>query len=197
MPLNDVSSVKRAATRDFLEDRERVDELLERFAQGDGTLKQLCEELDLVYPTTLRFLAKHYREDYESAKAVRADLAIDEMAEVERDLLNGDTDFNTAREALKSKQWRAERLNPGRYSPKQTVDMQVTDKTKLHLAAIRELARTQVRQLQPAPPAQPALTKQEPQTLPAVVDAVFVEAVSPNRDSGQPVPKDTESPQDT
>ena len=61
-------------------------------------------------------------------------------------LTNGDDDigFNEFRELSKSIQWRVERLNPARYSPKQTVDMNVTDKTAVHLAAIRELSRVKV-----------------------------------------------------
>lgn len=174
MPVNDVSAVRRAATRAWLEDQERVDELLELLANGES-LRDVCNHYDLVYPTTMRFLAKNYRDEYEAAKQVRADTAIDEMAEVEGELRDGKTDFNTARELFKSKQWRAERLNPGRYSPKQTVDMQVTDKTRLHLEAIRALSRTT--QALPPRPSSPAITQSVPQTLPVpvVVDAEFVE----------------------
>lgn len=174
MPVNDVKAVKRLATIEFLKDQELVDELLERFAEGEGTLKQLCAAYELVYPTTLRYLNTHHRADYESAKAVRADLAIDEMAEVERRLESSTKkegmDFNSARELFKSKQWRAERLNPGRYSPKQTVDMQVTDKTKLHLDAIRRMTQITVK---PAGPALPAPAEALPS--PGVVDAEYVE----------------------
>jgi hypothetical protein len=153
--VNDAKAVRRLATIEFLQDKELVDELLEQLAEG-ASLRDLCQAYDLVYPTTMRYLAKHYHDDYEAAKEVRADSALDEMADVEKRLEDGDTDFNTARELFKSKQWRAERLNPKRYSPKQTVDMNVTDKTRLHLEAVRRLTQITIRPAGPALPAPPA-----------------------------------------
>jgi hypothetical protein len=180
--------VKRLATLEFLKDQELVDELLEQLAEG-SSLRDLCRSYDLVYPTTMRFLARHYTAEYEAAKEVRADTALDEMAEVERALEAGDTDFNTARELFKSKQWRAERLNPKRYSPKQTVDMQVTDKTKLHLEALR--AMTTVRVIPDS--ARPAIAAPEPRQpvghdIPiadqsTVIDTDFTEAQPTNVDT--------------
>lgn len=174
MPVNDAKAVMRAATRDFLADSDRVDELLEALAEGES-LRDLCKRWGLVYPTTMRFLAEHYAEEYEAAKIVRADSALDEMADVERALTRHvqkeGMDFNSARELLRSKQWRAERLNPRRYSPKQTIDMNVTDKTRLHLDALRKLTVVQVQ------PAAPALTHSPPDTVShiAAIDAVAVE----------------------
>lgn len=141
----------REATRHWLQDSDNVDALLEQLAEGER-LRPICTQLGLVYSTVMRYLVKHHNEEYEAAKEVRADSALDEIAEIEDDLEhNEDMDFNTARELIKSKQWRAERLNPRRYSPKQTVDMNVTDKTALHLEAVRQLARVSVQPPTPAP----------------------------------------------
>jgi hypothetical protein len=142
----DLKAIRRLATRQWLEDQENVDGLLERLAEGDS-LRDVCKEYDLVYPSTMRYLARHHSEEYEAAKLVRADSALDEMADVEKKLEEGDLDFNTARELMKSKQWRAERLNSGRYGQKQQVDMRVTDTTKLHMDMLRTLARRPVTQV--------------------------------------------------
>lgn len=148
--------MQRELTREWLSDAEHVDELLELLAEG-ATLRELCGMWDLVYPTTMRYLLKHHRDDYEATKTVRADTALDDMKVIEDKLERGSIDFNTARELLKSKQWRAERLNSGRYGQRQTIDMNVTDKTKLHLEAVRELSRRPLLvQEQPAGPALPA-----------------------------------------
>ena len=99
------------------------------------------------------------------------------MAEIEDELHDDKIGFNEAREMIKSKQWRAERLNPGRYSPKQTVDMQVTDKTKLHLEAIRLLARQLPATQLPSRPAQPALTQVGPSVPTGTLEVIDVECV--------------------
>lgn len=182
MPANNAKAVMREATRHWLQDKENVDELLERLAEGER-LRPICDGLQLVYSTVMRYLVRHHNDEYEAAKEVRADSALDEIAEIEDDLeTDPDMDFNTARELIKSKQWRAERLNPRRYSPKQTVDMNVTDKTALHLEAVRQLARVQVQPPAPAPAishqaqAQPQLTGQPVHIgQETVVDAAYTE----------------------
>jgi hypothetical protein len=182
MPVNDAKAVMRLATRAFLEDKERVDELLERLADGDN-LRSLCSAYGLVYPTTMRYLAQHHGSEYEAAKLVRADTALEDMAVIEDKLEAAKLGFNEARELLKSKQWRAERLNSGRYGQKQQVDLNYTDKTRLHLEALRELAKRP----------RPSITIRKDEALPApqslgqpvhigqpdVIDAVYVQ-VSPN-----------------
>lgn len=179
MPLNDSKTVAREATRAFLEDSDQVDELLETLADG-LSLRALCTQYGLVYSTTMRWLAKHRAADYEAARIVRADSAIEEMESIERQLEAGDIDFNTARELMKSKQWRAERLNGVRYGQRQSIDMQVTDKTKLHLEALRELSRRPPEMIIKDERTNPQLTHEPaqalPAPLPAVVDAEFKDA---------------------
>lgn len=174
MPANDPrKALLRQATLDFLTDAELVDELLEALAEGES-LKDLCTRMQLVYPTTLRYLIKHHSEDYEAAKVARAESALEEMAEIEG-RLEGEgqkIDAFAAKETLASKRWRAERLNSSRYGQKQTLDLNVTDKTKLHLEAIRTLSRTRV--VEPA--ALPAAAQNAALPAPAqAVDAVFVD----------------------
>lgn len=166
MPVSDSKAIQRAATRAYLEDQEQVDELLERLAEGES-LKSVCKAFGLVYPTTMRYLSRHHTADYEAAKIVRADTALDDMATLEDKLENAKIGFNEARELFKSKQWRAERLNSNRYGQKQTIDMNVTDKTRLHLDAIRELARRARPQVTVLPNAPPLPAPE------AVVDASF------------------------
>src|SRR5579859_5568009 len=170
--MADSSAMQRELTRTWLEDAEHVDELLELLAEG-STLRELSEMWQLVYPTTMRYLLKHHRDDYEATKIVRADTALDDMKAIE-DRLEGkpgtkEIDFNTARELLKSKQWRAERLNSSRYGQRQTVDMNITDKTREHRAALQELARR---------PMQVAIMQDDRKQLPApTAQAVVAEVI--------------------
>lgn len=162
MPANDSKALAREQTRHWLSDQEQCDELLEALANGTR-LNRLCREYDLVYAVTVAFLVKRYPEQYEAAKLARAEAALDEIADIEDDLEAERLDFNSARELIKSKQWRAERLNSGRYGQKQQLDVRTTDMTQLHMQAIRELSSTRL-----LPEPRPAAALPAPSALPVI-----------------------------
>lgn len=145
--MTDAKAVIREATHAFLADSGQVDEMLEALAEG-LSLKALCKALGVNYVITRLWLAKNRPDEYDAARLVRADAELERIAELEEDLENRRIGWNEFRELTKSKQWRAERLNPKRYGQRQTVDMNFTDKTRSHMEALREMARRPVQSIE-------------------------------------------------
>jgi hypothetical protein len=98
---------------------------------------------EITYATIQRRLTEdaELRPLYEAARMRQAEAVLDELAEIERKVEEEDFDPKAAQVLIGSKQWRAERLNPKRYGPRSFQHIETVDNTKLHLEAVRQLAR--------------------------------------------------------
>ena len=132
---------RRERTSALLADREALADLLEHIASG-GRLRAFCDEHVYSYSTVQAALTK--REDlaplYDAALDARSDLQREQIEKLTKQVISGELDPKAAKVAIESLQWLAEKMNPRRYGQRQQVDVQVTDMTKLHLEAVRQLA---------------------------------------------------------
>lgn len=95
-----------------------ADAICDRLAEGES-LRTICTDTNMPNRrTVLRwadtkpdFAAKCAR-----ARDAQADWELDEMAKIEADVLGGRLDPTAARVVLSSKQWRASKLAPKKYS---------------------------------------------------------------------------------
>lgn len=129
---------RRERTRAFLQDAEAVDEFMERVAAGEG-VRSLCDSLKLAYATVQRHLSNDPR--YDAALDQRAYAVMEGIEEIEQLVLADELDPKKADVLIKSMQFRLERLNPRRFGARQQIDVKHTDMTRLHLEAMRTLAR--------------------------------------------------------
>jgi hypothetical protein len=112
------------------------------------SLRDYCRTHDIAYGTVqARLTGDELRERYEAARITQAETCLDEISELESKVESGELDPKAGAVLIGSKQWRMERLNPRRYSPRssQTVDVRQWDMTKMHEQALKQLARTQRR----------------------------------------------------
>jgi type IV secretory pathway VirJ component len=125
----------------FLEG-ERLDALLGLVSAGTS-LRDSCAMAEITYATIQKRLTEdaELRPLYEAARMRQAEAVLDELAEIERKVEEEKFDPKAAQVLIGSKQWRAERLNPKRYGPRSFQHIETVDNTKLHLEAVRQLAR--------------------------------------------------------
>lgn len=118
--------------------QELVKELLDRIASGEY-VEQICQDDHMPHHTTVfRWLAKdaEFASQYTLAKKHHADALEDQMARIERDVESGLLDPNAARVVLQSRQWRAGRLSPSKYSDRQIIQGDKTADPVQHSVAL-------------------------------------------------------------
>ena len=87
------------------------------------------------------------KERYAEAREAYAEMTVDEIKEINDKLEVGHLDPSTAKTLINSKQWIIQKYSPIAYGERQTIDMQVTDATQLHLEALRK----QMKNITPKP----------------------------------------------
>lgn len=133
---------RRERTQAFLSDAEQIDELLGYIAAG-GRMHDYCKERDLVYTTVHGRITANdeLMPRYQSAMDARSDLQREEIERLIDQVERGEMDAKAAAVAIAGRQWVAKVLNRRRYGDQQVVDVAVTDKTRLHIEALRLIAR--------------------------------------------------------
>jgi hypothetical protein len=91
---------------------------LECIATG-SSLKAACEAANI---TVAAFLNGVDRRLYERAREAQADALFDEMADLERQCLNGDLNPQVMKAVIDSRKWRLARMKPGSYGEKMAVE---------------------------------------------------------------------------
>lgn len=139
---------RRERTQAFLADVEEVDDLLAYIAAG-GRLRDFCVQRDLVYSTVQERITSSDGTSvrYQAAMDARSDLERERIEEIIEKVERGEMDPKAGAVAIGGRQWLAKTMNRRRYGDQQVVDVAVTDKTRLHIEALRLLARKPRREL--------------------------------------------------
>lgn len=139
---------RRERTQKFLADEEQVEDLLAYIAAG-GRLREFCMQKDLTYSTVQERITSSdaVMPRYQSAMDARSDLERERIEEIIELVENGQMDPKAGAVAIGGRQWLAKTMNRRRYGDQQVVDVAVTDKTRLHIEALRLIARRPRRQI--------------------------------------------------
>lgn len=105
-----------------------LDEIIERLSQGES-LRQICQDDRMPTARTV-YNWVHEREDVEAAylksREAQADLVVDELLGIAD---NEESDVNRDRLKIDTRKWLAARMLPKRYSERQTLDVNIVDRT--------------------------------------------------------------------
>lgn len=82
-----------------------------------------------------------FGDEYEAAKRAAASHHVDKIVEVTEKVEEGTIDYAAARVVSDNRKWIAAKLDPRQYGDRIQADIQVTDMTSLHLAALKEAMR--------------------------------------------------------
>ena len=114
-----------------------------------GSLPKMSKEIEVPYKKLYHKITTtpELKERYAEAREAYAELTVDEIRGIENKLEVGHLDPSTAKTLINSKQWIIQKYSPIAYGERQTIDMQVTDATQLHLEALRK--QMQVKNITP------------------------------------------------
>ena len=109
---------------------EIADAICQRLADSDISLRQICSEPEMPgRSTVLGWLDEHedFRAKYTRAREWQADTIFDDMGELEQDTIDKKVAPDITRVVLQSKQWRAAKLAPKKYSERHQLDHGVSE----------------------------------------------------------------------
>jgi hypothetical protein len=155
-------------------DPEWWDDVFEYIGSGHA-LGEFCRSLDIPYSTVWDTIQRDQEliARYEAARRRRALHNADKIESLATDVEEGRLDAKPGQVAIEARMWLASRMDPHHFGDRIMQDIRVTDATKLHLEAVRQLARVRVS----AAPQPEALPHIQPDELlnPPVIDAECVE----------------------
>jgi hypothetical protein len=111
--------------------QETADRICERIELGHS-LVNICSDVDMPDRVTVNRWMHAYPDfatNCARARYRRMDDVVDEMQDIEMDVMHGVLGAAEARVILSSKQWRAERMAPKNYGPRQSVELSGEIKT--------------------------------------------------------------------
>ena len=76
------------------------------------------------------------------AKKAYAEMTVSQIQDITDKLEKGHIDPASAKTIISAKQWVASKYSPIQYGERQTIDMQISDATQLHLDALRNQMKT-------------------------------------------------------
>jgi hypothetical protein len=122
------------------------DQLLDMVATG-WTQKRLAAHVTEIVgkPISDYYICKtlqSYGDDYTQAKKAQAQYHADRVAEISDKVESGLIDPQSARISSDNRKWIASKLDPSVYGDKVAMDVQLTDVTAMHMAAMKEAMRT-------------------------------------------------------
>ena len=133
-----IRRARKARVKRMFDDPEFWEKVFSGYSEF-GSLPKMSKEIQVPYKvlynkiTTTPDLNERYRE----ARLAYAELTVDEIRSINDKLEQGLIDPSAAKTLINSKQWIASKYSPISYGERQTIDMNVTDATELHLAALR------------------------------------------------------------
>lgn len=121
------------------------DELFEQIANGMA-LMEFAQIHDLPYTTVREWVLKdeELSKRFAHARSLRADRNAARIEKLALEVENGGLDPQRAKVSIDARKWIAERMDPQLFGQKQSVDVQVTDATKLHLEALKQRMQPKV-----------------------------------------------------
>ena len=116
-----------------------------------GSLPKMSKEIQVPYKTLYHKITTtpELNERYSEARQAYAELTVDQIRSINDKLEQGHIDPSAAKTLINSKQWIASKYSPILYGERQTIDMQLTDATQLHLDALR--LQMQMKNITPKP----------------------------------------------
>lgn len=133
---------RRERCQQHLTDPELLDDMFQHISAGQS-LRDYCVVHDIPFSTVQGVLTT--REDlvprYQSAMEARSEVHREQIEKLVEQVERGEIDPKAAAVAIGGRQWLAKSMNRKRYGDQQVIDVAVTDKTRLHLEALRLLAR--------------------------------------------------------
>jgi hypothetical protein len=131
----------RTRTQKWLAVPENVERLLEDVS-GGLSVRRICEQQGITYAPVQRFLTSdEMQARYYEAQEQHAEHLLGEMERITRAIEEGTVDPKAGAVIMDSLKWRITKLNARRYSDKQVIEQHQYDHTKMHLEAVRQLAR--------------------------------------------------------
>ena len=131
-------------------DNEFWDKIMDGYAEF-GSLPKMAKEISVPYKQLYQKITTDpdLKERYESARKAYAEMTVDQIREINDKLEQGFIDPSAAKTLINSKQWIASKYSPILYGERQTIDMQLTDSTQLHLEALRLQMKQSIKDITP------------------------------------------------
>ena len=145
-----VRRARRAREARMFDDPSFWDKVFDGYAEF-GSLPKMAKEIEVPYKKLYHKITTtpELKERYAEAREAYAELTVDEIKAINDKLEVGHLDPSTAKTLINSKQWIIQKYSPIAYGERQTIDMQVTDATQLHLEALRK--QMQIKDVTPKP----------------------------------------------
>lgn len=139
---------RRERAQRYLTDPELLDDIFQHISAGQS-LRDYCVVHDIPFSTVQRKLSADpdLEPQYRAAIEARSEVHREQIEALVEQVERGEIDPKAAAVAIGGRQWLAKAMNRKRYGDQQVVDVAVTDKTKLHLEALRMLARRPRREI--------------------------------------------------
>ena len=139
---------RKARVQRMFSDPEFWDKVFDGYSEF-GSLPKMSKEIQVPYKTLYHKITTtpELNERYSEARQAYAELTVDQIRSINDKLEVGHIDPSAAKTLINSKQWIASKYSPILYGERQTIDMQVTDATQLHLEALRK----QMKDITPKP----------------------------------------------
>ena len=143
-----IRRARRAREARMFDDPEFWDKIFDGFAEF-GSLPKMSKEIQVPFKKLWHKITTtpDLNERYIEARQAYAEMTVDQIREINDKLEQGYLDPSAAKTLINSKQWIASKYAPILYGERQTIDMQVTDATQLHLEALRK----QMKNITPKP----------------------------------------------
>ena len=134
-----IRRARRAREVRMFDDPEFWNKIFDGYAEF-GSLPKMAKEIEVPYKKLYHKITTtpDLNERYNEARQAYAEMTVDEIKNINDKLEIGQIDPASAKTLINSKQWIASKYSPIAYGERQTIDMQVTDATQLHLEALRK-----------------------------------------------------------
>lgn len=134
-----IRTARRAREARMFDDPEFWDKIFDGYAEF-GSLPKMSKEIEVPYKRLYHKITTtpDLNERYNEARQAYAEFTVDKIKDINDKLEIGQIDPASAKTLINSKQWIASKYAPIMYGERQTIDMQITDATQLHLEALRK-----------------------------------------------------------
>jgi len=133
-----VRRARKARVKRMFDDPEFWEKIWDGYSEF-GSLPKMAKDIQVPYKTLYHKITTtpELNERYKEARLAHAELTVDEIRSINNKLEQGHIDPSAAKTLINSKQWIASKYSPIAYGERQTIDMNVTDVSKMHLDALR------------------------------------------------------------
>tara|TARA_Y100000034_G_C6798087_1_gene357852 strand:+ start:451 stop:927 length:477 start_codon:yes stop_codon:yes gene_type:complete len=137
-----IRRAKRAREYRMFDDPEFWEKIFDGYSEF-GSLPKMARELDIPYKRLYYQISSNddLNSRYMEAKKAYAEMTVSQIQDITDKLERGHIDPASAKTIISAKQWVASKYAPVQYGERQTIDMQVSDATQLHLEALRQQMR--------------------------------------------------------